>query len=331
MRVSVTVPIHNTEKYLPGCLDSILSQDFKLPYEIICVDDGSTDNSGKILDEYAQKYPMIKVIHQQNQGLSVARNTALNYVQGKYTMFVDSDDLIAKNTLSCLYSHAEALNADVVIFDFLRGGTDRVAIGRQHFSNIAKVYPRNTLFNISTADPFVYRFISVATWCKFYRTDLVKDIKFIKDLNNQDVPHWAEVYTKAKRISYLPEAYYFYTMQREGSITAIKGKKAFDVFIAFEATKKVLEEAGYFERFKNIHYAHFTCNLINKLRRINPDLRRKFITKIKSVGIILDFEKFMQDDFFQFEKDCMEDIRFILRNNYSSIKKYLIKRGIWQG
>ena len=94
--ISVTVPVYNVEKYLERCLKSILNQTFKGDYEIICVDDGSTDNSGKILDKYSNKYPNLKVIHQENQGLSEARNTAMKYVTGKYTMFVDSDDFIAK-------------------------------------------------------------------------------------------------------------------------------------------------------------------------------------------------------------------------------------------
>ncbi len=161
MEISVTVPVYNIEKYLPRCLNSILDQTFKLDYEIICVDDGSTDNSGKILDEYAKKYPKIKVIHQENSGLSEARNTAMKHVTGKYTMFVDSDDFIAKNTLEGLYNYAEKHNSDVVVFDFLRSVDGVKNAIRQHFPNIAQKYGESS-FNAETADAFVYRFFPVA-------------------------------------------------------------------------------------------------------------------------------------------------------------------------
>ena len=92
-KISVIVPVYNVEQYLPQCLDSIINQTYK-NLEIICVDDGSPDNSGKILDEYAKKDKRIKVIHQENQGVSVARNTGLDNATGKYIGFVDPDDWI---------------------------------------------------------------------------------------------------------------------------------------------------------------------------------------------------------------------------------------------
>ena len=92
--VSVVVPIYNTEKYLRNCLDSIIAQTNQ-NLEILLVDDGSTDSSGKIADSYAKKDTRIKVIHQKNTGLSSARNTGINHSSGEYLTFVDSDDYIA--------------------------------------------------------------------------------------------------------------------------------------------------------------------------------------------------------------------------------------------
>ena len=123
IKVSVTVPVYNVAKYLPRCLETILNQNFS-SFEVICVDDGSTDGSSKILKDYAKRYPQLKIIHQSNQGLSVARNTAMKEAIGKYIMFVDADDfLYSRNALDYLYSYAEFHNSDVVIFDFV-GGTD---------------------------------------------------------------------------------------------------------------------------------------------------------------------------------------------------------------
>ena len=327
-KISVTVPVYNVEKYLSRCLNTLLDQTFGLDYEIICVDDGSEDNSGKILDEYGKKYSKIKVIHQDNLGLSEARNTAMEHVCGKYTMFVDSDDFIARNTLERLYNYAEQHKSDVVIFDFLRGTVEAKNVQEQHFNNIIKAYGDKT-FNIDTAQPFVYRFVPVATWTKFYLTDLIKDIKFEKNLNNQDVPHWAQVYTKAKRVNYLPISYYFYTIQRENAITQNKNRKVFDVFKAFSLAEKTLREAGHFEKLKSIHYAHFTCNLVMIFKKINPELRMEFINKIKNCNIDLDYERFDKEDFFGFEKENMKIIRFIKESPIGAVEQMLKQKGLW--
>ena len=328
VKISVTVPVYNVEKYLPRCLNSILNQSFNHEYEVICVDDGSTDRSGEILEEYAQKYPNIKVIHQENQGLSVARNTALKYVRGKYTMFVDSDDFLLPNALKTLYKYAQKHNADVVIFDFIRTLEGSNKVNMQHFENIAMAY-KDVPFNARTAKSFVYRFIAVATWNKIYRTSLIKNIEFVKDLNNQDVVHWAQVYTRAKRMFYLPTVFYAYTIQRKDAITQNKGKKVFDVFRAFGTAENVLRESGYFNKFRSIHYAHFTCNLIGALRKIKPEYRIDLVNKIKECPIDIDYDKFKTEDFFQFEKDAMELIRYIKENDISEIDALLRERNIW--
>ena len=328
MDISVTVPVYNVEKYLARCLNSILGQSFKGDFEIICVDDGSTDKSGEILDEFAKKYPKIKAIHQNNRGLSEARNTALKHVTGKYTMFVDADDLLEKNALEGLFNYAESHKADVVIFDYICGTEGIDDVRRQHFQNIADKY-NDKPFNIDTAEPFVYRYVPVATWIKFYLTDLVKDIKFEFDLNNQDVPHWDLVYTKAKSVYYYPKPYYFYTVRREDAITQATGVKAFDVFRAFSLSESILRETGYFEKFKSIHYAHFTCNLMDRMQRIKPELRNEFIESVKRYPIDIDYDEFDKEDFYPFEKDAMKVIRYIKQHDFKDIEKLLQAKKIW--
>ena len=114
--VSVVIPVYNVEKYLNECVDSVLKQTYT-DYEIILVDDGSTDNSGLICDEYLNISDKIRVIHQQNGGLSAARNTGLKAAKGEYVYFLDSDDYIEDCTLEHLIALAEDEIADVVFFD----------------------------------------------------------------------------------------------------------------------------------------------------------------------------------------------------------------------
>lgn len=328
--ISVTVPIYNIEKYLARCLNSIVGQTFTGDFEIICVDDGSTDKSGEILDEFAKKYPdKIKAIHQHNQGLSGARNTALKHVTGKYTMFVDSDDFIEKRALEELYNYAESHSADVVVFDCLCAKEGDENVFRKHFDGIAEKYGDNP-FNADTAEPFVYRNISVSTWTKFYLTDLIKDIKFEFDLNNQDVPHWAEVYTKAKNIYYYPKPLYFYIVQRDDAITVTKGVKTFDVFRAFSLAEKVLRESGYFEKLKVVHYTYFFCNILNRFVRLKPELRTEFFESIKKYNFDIDYDEFDKEDLPEIETNAVKLIRFMKEHDFETTDRMMEKNHLWR-
>ena len=115
--ISIIVPVYKVEKYLPACIDSILAQTYE-NFELILVDDGSPDNCGKICDKYAQKDDRIKVIHQKNQGVVVARNNALKIAEGEYLTFVDSDDWLEKTFLSETIQKAKETEADIVWTDF---------------------------------------------------------------------------------------------------------------------------------------------------------------------------------------------------------------------
>lgn len=113
--ISIIVPIYNAEKYLDECLDSLVNQDVSMDeYEIICIDDGSTDQSGTILDRYAEQYENIKAIHKKNEGVSVARNLGIEMANGDYIWFVDSDDLITHNVLSGINNVLQNKNPDIL-------------------------------------------------------------------------------------------------------------------------------------------------------------------------------------------------------------------------
>ena len=114
IKVSVIVPIYNVKRYLAKCLDSIISQTLK-DIEIICVNDGSTDGSEKVLAEYAKKDSRIKIVNRKNGGLSAARNTGMPYATGKYIGFVDSDDYIEPTMYELMYYNAEHFNSQMVI------------------------------------------------------------------------------------------------------------------------------------------------------------------------------------------------------------------------
>ena len=116
-KVSVILPIYNVEKYLKNCIESLTNQTYE-NLEIILVDDGSTDNSGKICDEIAKSDERVMVIHKQNGGLAAARNTGYLETTGKYLMYVDSDDIVKKDVVENCVEAIEKENSDVVIFGY---------------------------------------------------------------------------------------------------------------------------------------------------------------------------------------------------------------------
>lgn len=135
--VSAIVPIYNVEQYLSMCVHSIMQQTLK-DIEIILIDDGSTDRSGKLADYFQQQDSRIKVIHQENKGLSAARNVGLDMAQGTYIAFVDSDDWIVKNAFEKLVLTAEAVDADMVMGEMLfryESGRSKVKFKKKNIEN----------------------------------------------------------------------------------------------------------------------------------------------------------------------------------------------------
>ena len=176
-KISVILPIYNVEKYLPTCLDSVLSQTFQ-DWEAICVNDGSPDRCGKILEEYAQKDPRIKIVTQTNQGLSMARNNGLKHASGKYILFLDSDDFIYPQLLEICHQVAEKENADMVSFRFTKYSSENL--------EDTPTYNLKKLKYKLTNDPFYFQRkkskykIPVTAWSKLYKKNLIQDISFIK-------------------------------------------------------------------------------------------------------------------------------------------------------
>lgn len=207
-KISIIVPIYNVERYLPACLDSVLNQTFT-DFEIICINDGSTDGCGQILSDYATKDSRIKVITQKNQGVSVARNTGIQSATADYIAFVDSDDELAPTFLEKMYNTITQTNSDVVWCDFQQG-------------EIKKDWPNNETEPQIYTDPFD-RFVmecpnmQMSTVNKLYRREIVQKCPFVAGLKyGEDVVFLHQFMYQAKQVAHVPEQLYFYR-EREGS------------------------------------------------------------------------------------------------------------------
>ena len=243
-------------------------------------------------------------------------------------MFVDSDDFLKKDAMAKLYEYAEERKADLVVFDHVLGEEGSEKVARHHFKNIAEKY-NDIPFNIDIADTMVYRYFPPAVWAKFYLTDMIKDLRFEYGMLYEDIPYWAYVYTRAKKVYYYPKPLYFYTIKRSDAISKANGIKTFDIFRSFSLTEKILRESGYFEKFKAIHYGHYAYNLVNKMRELKPELRKEYVETIKKLSIITDCNEF-GEELHPIEKDAMIIIDYVKKHDFETSDTMLKNNGIWK-
>ena len=171
--VSVIVPVYNVEKYLKRCVDSIIGQSYK-NLEIILVDDGSTDESGKICDRYAEKDGRINVMRQKNAGLSVARNKGILRAKGDYVMLVDSDDWVSKKCISFLVRCAMENKSDIITCgEFLAFGDGKLSpkVDRENCQQVETAIE-------GLRDMLYQRKLNNSAWGKLYRKELFKGVQY---------------------------------------------------------------------------------------------------------------------------------------------------------
>lgn len=209
-KVSVIIPVYNVENYLERCIDSVCGQNFS-DTEIILVDDGSTDGSGKLCDVLAQKDSRIRVIHQENGGLSVARNTGLANASGQWISFIDSDDWIEKSFLENLIKEAEKNQCGIV------GCNYRRVSEKQQYDYTDKKYNLRIFKNQEIMSNLIDNRIQQVVWNKLYKKTLLDDTLFEKGKYHEDEFWSYQVFAKVNKYVELDYIGYNY-FQRADSI-----------------------------------------------------------------------------------------------------------------
>lgn len=220
--ISIIVPIYKVEKYLRRCIESLIYQDFQ-DIEIILVDDGSPDNCGTICDEYAQKDARIIVIHQQNGGLSAARNTGIDVARGEYLMFVDSDDWVEPDYCSAALSKAKEKHCDIVVFGYNNIYKDHIDITQRKEKLFKSI---DAIIELHGGQ------IESFAWNKIYKADLFKTgIRYPKGRLFEDIGTTYLLFHQANAVFLASGATYNY-QKREDSILGkkMKAKDAIDWF-----------------------------------------------------------------------------------------------------
>lgn len=257
--VSIIVPIYNVEKYLHRALDSILSQTHKA-WEAILVDDGSTDRSGHIADEYALNDNRFKVIHKENGGLSDARNAGMKHIKGEYLLFLDSDDFLHPQLMELCLEAMTRDNSDLACFTY--DHKYRTLNFIRHFLHLGDSTPHFRFYKKPpyqvTDNIFAYateyskpkdidRRWAVKhcqVWRCMYKTYAVRDIKFIKGINYEDFPWWSEVLLRIGRATILNlPLYFYYPNPKSYLLSTDQTHKAESLRLSIAAAKKIYDDA----------------------------------------------------------------------------------------
>ena len=219
--ISIIVPVYNTEKYLCECVESVLAQTFD-DWELIIVDDGSTDRSGTIADRYAAADRRIRVYHVDNGGLSCARNFAIAKCVGEYACFLDSDDMLHPAALKLLLHKIEQNKTDMVIACSHRGTSAQ-------FKNSIKCHS-NLLSALDVLESSLYQngIILHSACGKLYKTKILKGVSFTERIYYEDLDYFYRICLLCNKITVCDADIYFYR-QTPGSITNVWSDKRLDV------------------------------------------------------------------------------------------------------
>ena len=226
--ISVLVPVYNVERYVRACLDSILAQSFT-DFEVICMDDGSTDGSGAILDEYASRDSRIKVVHKKNSGYGNTMNEAMRMAQGKYVGIVESDDTIDKDMFQTLYGAATDHNLDMVKTDFYLVWHDETN-GKEVRRQYTKLTENQSMYD-RVIDPSIELqsyLLEKFTWNALYKRELIikNNIRYNETpgASYQDNGFWFQTFYWAKRAMFLARSFYNYRQDNMAASSHSKQK-----------------------------------------------------------------------------------------------------------
>lgn len=230
--ISIIVPVYNASKYLNKCLDSLVNQS-KKELEFIIINDGSTDDSEFIINSY--KDDRIRYFKRSNHGIGNTRNFGISKSNGKYIMFLDSDDYLDYNACELLYKKALKENSDLVVFDFYRVEKELKLVTIKDFKSTNLANNPNILLDIN---------LGISN--KLFKAELIKknNIKFVEDLKYEDAPFVVNTLFNAKKISKLNEKLHYYVIH-SNSETTIRDERIFDIIKIVDIIRSYFKDCSW--------------------------------------------------------------------------------------
>lgn len=285
MKVSIIIPMYRVENYIEKCIKSCISQNnitLGDDYEIICVDDGSPDKSASIAESFERNYEGLRVVHQENQGLSGARNTGMSFAHGEYVWFVDSDDWIEPN---CLYNLCSYLkdDIDIVEIQFKYAFED---------GTFAPGESRCPIVGVKTGiEATLKGGVHIPAQFSIFRLDFLKEynLRFVKGIYHEDVEFKVRALLFAERVLAIPDICYNYLQRTTGSITStFKLKNGMDLLFVLDSHYKFVQSYG--RKVRRAVYAKISMwmnDILLGLRMLNDEEKTILINEIKCKSHLL--------------------------------------------
>ena len=291
MFFSVILPVYNVEKYLHACVDSLLGQTFT-DFEVLLVNDGSKDGSGRICDEYAEKDTRVKAIHKPNGGQSSARNMGFDHASGEYIVYIDSDDFITSDSfLADLHAKILETGSDIVLYKHAKfyDSTGKMDDCTYSLSLTDESDTDGSLLELVKRDAYFGM-----AWIKTFRRELAVagNVKFDTSLSCEDMDWYFNLLSTATGISAIDKSYVAYR-QREGSVTAtVKLKNLVDFIITLENWGNKIRNGQMSDKKKAAlmgALAKYYSNLLITYTRLADKNKKQYARRIKALSYLLDY------------------------------------------
>lgn len=297
-KISVVIPVYNVEKYLSECLDSVIYQTYK-NLQIILVDDGSTDSSGKICDEYAEKDDRITVVHQSNAGAGAAKNTGLELIDGDYFSIIDSDDYIELDMYEKMVNSLEKYNSDIAQCLF------RNVFVNDSFDRKYKIkgnYPK-ILTSKNFLKEYLYDWKYAIFWNKLFKKSLLQNIKFPVGRKIDDEFFTYKLVCNAKKVVNIDNILYNYRMRKTSVMNENNSDRLIydriDCFIErYNYVSNVfpsLERKYLLKLYDGLLYFKTLLNNTEKIESIISKIETPKITKVEQFLEVMRFKKLVND------------------------------------
>ena len=293
-KISVIVPVYNIEAYLERTLDSLVNQTYK-NLEIILIDDGSTDSSGKICDNYKNKDKRIVVVHKENEGVSIARNKGLELATGEFIGFVDSDDVISLDMYEILYKNIINNNADISVCSYKTFSKEIVF----EYNDKIKIFDKKEALKDIISDGIITNFL----WNKLFKKEILNDVKFPKNKIYEDLYVMPKLLEKINKLCFDYSKLYGYFNRNNSYVNTYNDKKNKNYLEFCDECFKYLSKYKYLNKYLKIYRCFYIYSAFLQC------------SKSKCIDII--------------NSECMNNYYKIYKNNFKYLnKKVSLKRKI---
>lgn len=336
IKVSVIIPVYNVEKYLEECLDSIINQTLK-EIEIICIDDGSTDSSLNVLENYKKKDKRIIVLQQQNLGAGAARNKGLDLARGKYLSFLDADDFFELTMLEKAYNKCEMDNAEICVFRSMEFDNKSKKSQLIPWTIRKRFLPSNIPFSSKKAAKYIFQVFNGWAWDKLYNRKFIQfnklEFQEIRTTNDAYFVFMANVL--ADKITILNDILAYHRVNTKTSLSVTREKSWDCCYKAIVAIKRNLIKQDLYNVFKQsyINWAlHFciwnACTLKgNSKKYLLNALSEKYFEELGFKNYLSDF--YYDKNEYAIYQEILKDGQNakLSRNSFSKIYKYYLDFG----